>query len=77
MLETLKLPVFHDTPFDDIRKLFGQKFLEEYNEWSKKDAGSIFYLHRMNYFNIYSPKLIEYIKYRKLNPKQLEFNFKE
>lgn len=60
--KTVRLPVFKHTIFDDIRNKYGQDFLDDYNEWSKKDSGSNYYFDRLDYFSINSIHLQRYLK---------------
>lgn len=62
--KVIKLPILRTTMFDDIRNKYGQEFLEEYNEWTKKDSGSPFYLDRLYYFNINGELFKKYLNYK-------------
>ena len=74
LISRINFLVVGNTPFDAIRNKYGQKFLVEYDEWSKKDSGSIFFYGRMNYFNLDSPHLKRFIEQI---DKQMSFDFEE
>jgi hypothetical protein len=47
--------------FEPIREKYGQRFLEEYNHWSKIDSKETSFMLRIGYFNITGNKLKDFL----------------
>lgn len=49
----MSVPIVRElSPFDKIRKKYGQDFLTRLDTWSKEDSGYIPFIHRLEYFDM-------------------------